>query len=194
MISKTELKIITMATVNIPVTIPLDMVEEFKAYLESKYMVQADSQWRVTPKEQGNKVVAHKYIKEEQRYVLLVQLQGQQFPCWYSEEEAQKSVGDAQILEYFKTANGTWMGREPIDLYLLHCKAKKQAKEQQAKEQEAKEEQAKEQEWRSQEYDYDGIAQYHQAKPDIRSCRLNSYINRKERTFDFTHNLIGDEI
>jgi hypothetical protein len=179
LISKTELKIITMATVNIPVTIPLDMVEEFKAYLESKYMVQADSQWRVTPKEQGNKVVAHKYIKEEQRYVLLVQLQGQQFPCWYSEEEAQKSVGDAQILEYFKTANGTWMGREPIDLYLLHCKAKKQAREQ---------------EWRSQEYDYDGIAQYHQAKPDIRSCRLNSYINRKERTFDFTHNLIGDEI
>ena len=194
-----------MTTVDIPVTIPLDMVNEFKAYLESKYMVQADSQWRVTPKEQGNKaadkidivihkltttgtiiqsyVVAHKYLKDEQRYVLLVQIQGQQFPCWYSEEEAQKSVGDAQILKYFKTANGTWMGREPIDLYLLHRKAREQAREQAS---------------RVELRDYDNIPPpppYMPPRSDAeRNARLNSYINRKERTHDFTHSLIGDEI
>jgi hypothetical protein len=72
------------------------------------------------------------------------------------------------------------MGREPIDLYLLHRKAREQASRVELR-------------------DYDNIPPppppYIPPRSDAdRNARLNSYINRKERTFDFTHSLIGDEI
>ena len=172
----------TMATVNIPVTIPLDMVEEFKTYLESKYMV--DSQWCVTPQVETNVVIAHKYLKDKQGYIFLIG-KAQGVSKWLFEDDAIGLVGDA-ILEYFKTANGTWQGRSPLDLYLLHRKAKPQAKTQANNN-------------TSEPRDYDNIPPppptYIPPRSDAdRNARLNSYINRKERTFDFTHSLIGDEI